>query len=83
MKIRFASVHLEIVIPRLDGGRKGLASQDTSFFNADAGAAIEFDCVTGLVRLSKGETEIYVPLSRVQRFGPVVTDEAKAEPTSA
>ena len=84
MKIRFASVHLEIIIPRSDGGKNGLASSDTSYFTAGAGCTIELDQATGLVRLANGGAEAFVPLARVQRFGPVLQPEAaKPDPTAA
>ncbi len=73
MKILFSSVHLDIEIPRITPER-GLANMSTSYFDVEkGGVTIELDVASGLVRLSKGLAEAYVPLSKVTRFGPVVT----------
>lgn len=77
-KIQFTSVHFTIEIPRLAGGTKGLAVSTTKFFHTAQHKldAIELDTASGLVRVSKGEAIQYVPLSKVERFGETLQDEA-------
>ncbi len=70
MKIRFTHIHLDKEIPRFAGGTKGLATSTTTFFDVErSGTTIELDTATQLVRLSRGEIAVYVPIGKVSSFG--------------
>jgi hypothetical protein len=71
--MKFASVHLDVSIPRVSA-EKGLANSETSYFDVErSGVTIELDVATGLVRLSKNDVEAFVPVSKVTRFGARVS----------
>ena len=76
MIIKFTSVTLHKVMPRLDSG-VGQATQTTTFFDTlKAGVTVELDTGSGLVRIAKGGATAYVSLSGVERFGPTLEDAA-------
>lgn len=85
MKIQFQSVYLDIEIPRLPGGNKGLAASSTTFFDITRtpGVTIELDTASQLVKLSNDQGACFVPLSKVTRFGDVLTAAATTAAAAA
>jgi hypothetical protein len=78
MKILFDSVFLDREIPRFANGTKGLSNSSTTFFDVSkAGVVIEFDTATQLVRISRDEVSIHIPVSKIDRFGAVITPDPR------
>lgn len=79
--MRFTSVILDVEIPRL-APEKGLAAASTKFFEAERHKMV-IELVGPLVRLSRGTAISYVPLSKVERFGPTLEEAAASAKATA